>query len=343
MKNVTTIGIDLAKNVFQIHGADKRGNKVFTKRLSRAKFPVFMANQKPCLVGMEACGGSHHFARVLSQFGHDVKLMSPQYVKPYVKTNKNDANDAQACAEAVTRPSMRFVTVKSIEQQEIQSMHRIRSHYVKRRTGLMNMVRGILTEYGIVFAKGEAALKKGLQGLLEPEQDTLPPTLKATIPSLYNDLKQLDKQIDDYTKQMKKLGQQNEDARLLQSIDGIGPINATALLAKIGAGTEFKNGREVAANFGLVPRQNSSGQKQRLSGISKRGDRYVRTLLIHGARACVSAALAKEKTDAHSLWIRNLVLRVGKNRAAVAVANKNARIAWSMLQSKEKFNPNMAH
>ena len=322
---VATIGIDTSKNVFQIHGMDEKGRCVLTKRLSRDKFTSFMASLDPTLIGMEACGGSHHWARILKSQGHEVKLMSPQYVKPYVKTNKNDQNDAEAIAEAVTRPSMHFVSPKSIEQQDIQALHRIRQRLIEQRTALSNQIRGLLTEYGIVFPQGISHVRKKLPEVFAKEKSTLTDLGQNIFAQLYEELKGLDTRIKDFDKRIEKTCQQNEVCQRLIKVEGVGPLTATALVAAVGDVHVFKNGRQMSAWLGLVPRQRSSGQRHVLLGISKRGDSYLRTLLIHGARSVVR--IAKEK----GCWLMGVVDRRGTNRACVALANKNARILWALM------------
>lgn len=345
MENVTTIGIDLAKNVFQVYGTDSRGNKVFDRQLRRSKLSEFMVQQPRCLIGMEACGGAHYWARCFETMGHEVKLMSPQYVKPYVKTNKNDSADAQACSEAVTRPSMRFVSIKTVNQQEIQSVHRVRSHFVGQRTALMNQIRGLLAEYGVVTGQGKAALVKKLREVTHEEGRVLTVTSQRLMGELSRELTHLDEQVAFYTKHLKKLSEEDERCVRLQSIPGVGPLSASAYVAKVNDGSEFKRGRDVSAYLGLVPKQHSSGGKEKLGGISKRGDRYLRCLMIHGARAVAKVVMADKdnKQDAHSVWIRELIGRCGINKAVVAIANKNARMAWALLRNGTTFEPKRAH
>ena len=281
--NITTVGIDLAKNVFQLHGVDHQGQITVQKKITRNKLPEFLANLPPCLIGLEACGGSHYWARKFSQMGHQVKLMSPQFVKPYVKSNKNDAVDAQAICEAVTRPTMRFVAPKTIEQQDIQSLHRIRSSFVKQRTALINQIRGLLAEYGIIIAQGIAQVRKKLPEILEDANNDLSFYGRQLFNELLSTLQDLDKKVDHYNQQVEIVCKNNEICQRLIKIEGIGALTATALVASIGDAQVFKNGREMSAFIGLVPKQHSSGGKTRLLGISKRGDRYLRCLLIHGA------------------------------------------------------------
>jgi transposase len=350
MTELTIIGIDIAKNYIQIHGATDKGKMVFKKRTSREKFLPFMVNKPRCLVGMEACGGSHYWAIELIKLGFDVKLMSPQKVKKYAEHNKNDEKDAEACAEAVGRANMLFVPIKTATQLEIQSVHRVRSYYVRQRTALMNMIRGLLLELGIAIPKGASALLKRLSLLCDADICQLSEKNKALFQALYEDLKKLDGAIEVYTAQLKELSKEDELCARIQTIEGIGPISATALIAKIGNGNEFKKGRDLSAYLGLVPKQHSSGETQLLLGISKHGDRYIRQLLIHGGRSAVQAAKRKNKItglyrkqDAHSQWIRKLTERVGMNKASVAVANKNARMVVALLKNKTTFEARLAH
>jgi transposase len=350
MKDITIIGVDIAKNFIQIHGQDSRGKLLLKKRLSRERFLPFMANLPKCLVGMEACGGSNHWAQKLLELGFTVKLMSPKKVKQYVDNHKNDAKDAAACAEAVNRANMKFVPIKTKEQMEIQAIHRIRSFYVKQNTALMNMMRGILLEFGIAIPKGKAKLIKVMQVLLDFDNCQLSGKLKNACQALYDDLKKVNEEIERYKQLLENIAKQDECCQRLSSIPGIGPITATAVVAKIGNGSEFQKGRELSAYLGLVPKQQSSGEKQVLLGISKHGDRYIRQLLIHGGRSTVRAVMIKnkksglfEKQDCHSQWLRELVDRIGTNKACVALANKNARVIVAVLKNKTTFNHELAH
>jgi transposase len=333
---ITTIGIDLAKEVFQVHGVDERGKAVVRKQLRRKDMAKYFANLEPCLIGMEACGSAHHWARKLSGYGHTVKLMAPQFVKPYVKTNKNDVADAEAICEAVTRPNMRFVAVKNVEQQAILAVHRARQGFVKARTAQGNQIRGLLSEFGIVLPKRIAAITQGMPEILEDAENGLPGAMRRLLERLTENLKEMDRHVKDLEAQIRSWHNENEDSKKLEAIPGIGPITASAIVASVGDAREFKNGRQLAAWIGLVPKQNSSGGKQALLGISKRGDTYLRTLLIHGARAV--ARFAEKKAEPQS-WLRELMARRNKNVAAVALANKNARIVWALLSKGGTFRP----
>jgi transposase len=296
---ITTIGLDIAKQVFQVHAADAEGRVVLRKRLRRNQLTAFFANVPPCVVRLEACCGSHYWVRVLSRYGHTVRLIAPQFVKPYVKSNKNDANDAEAISEAVSRPHMRFVPAKSVEQQDIQSLHRVRSRMVSSRTALANQIRGLLSEYGIVLPQRVSQLRRGLPVILEDATNELTAFSRRLFASLHDELLSLEEKIAALDKQIEAVHRTSEPCQRVAAVEGIGPLTATALVAAISDGKAFKNGRQFAAWLGLVPRQHSTGGKARLLGISKRGDPYLRTLLIHGARSVVCRAGCK--TDRRSL------------------------------------------
>jgi len=336
---ITTIGVDLAKEVFQIHGVNAHGKTMLRKQLRRNKMTKFFANLEPCLIGMEACGSSHHWARKLGEFGHTVKLMSPQFVKPYVKTNKHDMADAEAICEAVSRPNMRFVPSKNVEQQAILSVHRARQGMVKARTAQANQIRGLLSEFGIVMPQGIRSISKRIPDILEDAENSLPGILRKLLERLNDHLKELNRQVEELELQIKLWHKGNEASKKLEAIPGIGPITASAIVATVGNAAEYKNGRQLAAWLGLVPKQHSSGGRQTLLGISKRGDTYLRTLLIHGARSVIR--FAENKTEPES-WLRKLITRRNKNIAAVALANKNARIIWALLVKGTTFHPNHA-
>ena len=350
MKDLSVIGIDIAKNVFQIHGTDSHGKRLFKKRVSRAGFLEYMRTLPSCLIGMEACGGAHYWAKELIKLGFTVKLMSPFKVKKFADHQKNDANDAAACALAVTRADMRFVPIKTDVQSGIQAMHRLRSHYIKESNALMNTIRGLLAESGIVMAKGQTHLMMKLAALLDEECEQLSSVEKSLYRRLRQDLNRIEQELDYHMSGLEKLAKEDDACQRLQTIDGIGPLSATAIVAKIGNGSDFQKGRDLSAFLGLVPSQHSSGNKQVLSGITKHGDRYIRQLLVHGGRACVYAASRLNKStgefrknDPHSVWIRELAGRIGVNKASVAVANKNARMVVAILKNKTTFRPEMAH
>lgn len=332
---IKVLGIDLAKNKFELCGVDDVGKVVLRKTLSRFKLTEFVQKLPLCLIGMEACGGAHYWGRKFQSFGHTVKLMNPAYVKAYVKTNKNDRNDAEGICEAVSRPTMRFVAVKSVEQQDIQSIHRVRSGLVRRRTVLANQIRGLLAEYGIVIAQGISVLFRTLPHILEDAENGLTVLMRELIADAQIQLQAVNDQVKSYTKKLKQLCSQSEVCTRLKEIPGVGELSATALVSSIGDAKLFKNGRQLAAWLGLVPKQKSSGNKQILLGISKRGDAYLRQLLIQGAQALLRHAA--NKIDKHSLWLKQLIARVGKNKTAVALANKNARMVWALMAKQENY------
>lgn len=336
--NVKTIGIDLAKAIFQIHGVNEYGKCLFNKQLKRAQMISFFANLPPCLVGMEACSSAHYWARKLQGLGHTVKLMAPQFVKPYVKTNKNDAADAEAICEAVSRPNMRFVPMKSSEQLAVLALHRARQGFVKARTAQANQLRGLLAEHGIIIPKGIAHIGKHLPEILEEYENGLPGTFRQLLERLGEHLKALDRQVQELEVQLQSWHRENVASKKLAQIPGIGPITASALIASVGDAKSFKNGRQLAAWLGLVPRQHSSGGKQTLLGISKRGDSYLRTLLIHGARSVLR--VAERKAQHANSWLAGVMGRRNHNVAAVALANKNARIVWALLAQEREYEAN---
>jgi transposase len=332
---VTIVGIDLAKSIFQLHGVNAHGKVALQKRVTRAKLRETIAQLPPCLIGMEACSSAQYWAREFQQLGHTVKLISPQFVKPYVKGNKNDSRDAEAICEAVSRPHMRFVPLRTVESQDIQAIHRMRRRLIKERTALVNQVRGLLAERGIVIAQGITKLRAQLPRIVEDLENELTPLSREVMRELYEEVVAVDERVARADALVQRVFTQSAPCQKLAQVEGIGPVVATALVAAVGNGKEFAHGRHLAAWLGLVPRQHSSGGKERLLGISKRGDRYLRTLLIHGARATVHHA--RRKTDARSRWIMSLEQRRGKNIAAVAIANKNARIAWALLTSNAEY------
>jgi transposase len=337
MKKLSVVGIDMAKQVFHLVGMDEHGTILVRKRLYRAQVMAFIAQLPPTLIGMEACGGAHYWARRFREHGHEVKLMAPQFVKPYVKTNKNDLRDAEAIAEAVTRPTMRFVPPKDVDQQDLQALHRVRERLMGERTALVNEVHGLLHEYGIVMPKGVAKFRQVVVEKLESEQDKLTPLSQEMFGKLVEEFVALEKQLAYYQEKLEALATTHPECQRLMTIPGIGPLSATALVAAVSDASAFKNGRQFAAWLGLVPRQHTTGGKERLLGISKRGDSSVRKLLIHGAR--VTLRWVGLKTDRRSQWMRQLLERRGKNRTAVAVANKNARIVWALLTSHQDYQP----
>ena len=335
MSKITTIGLDIAKSVFHMYAVNHVGRYIKKKLLRRKQLLAYMANLEPCLIAMEACGGANYWAREFIALGHQVRLIAPQYVKPYVKGNKNDYNDAEAIAEAAQRPNMRFVPIKSVEQQDIQNFHRQRERLKKERTALVNQVRGLLAEYGVVINKGVAAVRKALPEILEDAENGLTPLTREIFAELQEELWVIDKRFKQCEKRIQCLNQDNEVCQRLDEILGIGPITASATYAEAGDGKNFVNGRHFSAWLGIVPGQHSSGGRTVLLGISKRGNAYLRTLFIHGARSVLRHSA--NKTDRFSQWAQALLERRGHNRACVAVANKMARIAWVIMAKGERY------
>lgn len=334
------VGVDLAKNVFQVHGVDRKEKAVWRRRLARENWvKVLLETVEPgCEIGMESCGGAHHWARKLEQMGFTVKLIAPQFVKPYVKSNKNDANDAEAICEAMSRPGMRFVAVKSVEQQDIQAVHRVRSGLIEQRTAKANQIRGLVAEYGLIAPKELSHLRVALPLWLDDAQNGLTDRFRRLLNALWGDLLGLDARVGELDREIVLIAQSNPVAKRLQQLRGVGPIIATALVAAVGDGAQFANGRQMSAAFGLTPRQHSSGSKERLMGISKRGDTYLRTMLIHGARSVIRTA--NGKADRLSQWVTRLAERRHPNVAAAALANKTTRMAWAMLKNGTDYEPN---
>ena len=339
---LSRIGIDLAKDVFQLHGADRHGKAVWKRRLRRNQWlNVLLQRAEPgCVIGMEACAGAHHWARALQSHGYTVKLIPPQFVKPYVKSNKNDANDAEAICEAMSRPTMRFVAVKSVEQQDIQATHRIRAELKDQRNAKANQIRGLVAEYGLVAPLTLRALRTAIPCWLEDAENGLTDHFRTLLHGVQVDLVALDDRVLELDREIERLANSNEITKRLQQLRGVGPMVATALVATVGTAEQFHKGRQMAASLGLTPRQYSSGDKHRLLGITKRGDVYLRTLLIHGARAVVSQA--KHKDDRLSRWVTGIAKRSHTNVAAVALANKTARMAWAMLRNETNYDPDFA-
>ncbi|NIO62220.1 MAG: IS110 family transposase [Gammaproteobacteria bacterium] len=336
---ISRVGIDLAKNVFQLHGTDHQGKAVWKRKLTRDKWVQSLLDkiEPGCEMGMEACAGAHHWARVLQSRGFTVKLVPPQFVKPYVKSNKNDANDAEAICEAMGRPNMRYVQVKTVHQQDMQATHRIRSELMNHRKAKANQIRGLVAEYGLVAPQQHHCLRAAIPDWLEDAENGLTGMFRRLLYGLWADLDRLDRRIVELDKEIEHLAKSDPVAQRLQQLRGVGPLIATALVATIGSGTQFKRGREMAASLGLTPKQCSSGGKERLLGISKRGDSYLRSLLIHGARSVILHA--KHKEDRLSCWVRELAARRHINVAAVALANKTARMAWVMMTKDVDYDP----
>lgn len=336
------IGVDLAKSVFQIHGVDSHEKPVWRQRLTRERWLQAMLEkiEPGCEIGMESCGGAHHWARQLEARGFRVKLIAPQFVKPYVKSNKNDANDAEAICEAMSRPSMRFVTIKTIEQQDIQATHRIRSGLIEQRTAKANQIRGLVSEYGLVAPKELLSLRRAIPCWLEDAENGLTLRFRHLLSGLWGDLRALDERVKELDSEISVIAANDPSAQALQQLRGVGPMIATALVVALGDARQFANGRQFAASLGLTPRQHSSGGKDRLLGISKRGDAYLRTLMVHGARSALRTA--KSKDDRLSQWVVRLAERSHANVAAIALANKTARMAWAMLRNGTTYQPERA-
>jgi len=326
---VSTIGLDIAKNVFQVHGVDAEGAVLVRRQLRRRQVLPFFEKQPPCLIGMEACATAHHWAREIAALGHEVRLMPPRYVKPYVKRNKSDAADAEAICEAVTRPTMRFVAVKSAERQSLLMLHRTRELLVRQRTMLVNALRAHMAEFGVVARAGLPQVKELLATIADEEDQRIPPLARTCLKGLARQLLSLEGEIVAAEKRIYAWHRTNEDSRRLESTPGIGPITASALVASITDPQVFKSGRMMAAWIGLVPRQNSTGGKERMGGISKQGDQYLRWLLVIGAMTVIRHAKRRGTTDP---WLANIIANKPTKVAAVALANKNARVAWVLLR-----------
>jgi transposase len=327
---VAVLGIDLGKNSCGVVGLDGTGQVVLRRRLRRESVITLASGLVPCLVAMEACCGAHHLGRILRAMGHQVRLMSPEYVRPYVKAQKNDDRDAEAIAEAATRPTMRFVELKSVEQLDTQSLHRVRDRLVGERTALLNQLRAILLERGIAVPQGRRKLERYLAAMLECEDGQVSPRVRSLLEDMAAEWRELDRRIEAFDDEFAALAKSDDAARRLATIPGIGVLNATALVAAIGNGAAFARGRDLAAWLGLVPRQMTTGGRPRLLGISKRGNKYLRKLLVHGARAALPS-LSASMTPLGK-WISSLVGRTHKNTAIVALANKLARIVWAVLR-----------
>lgn len=335
--DITILGIDLSKEVFQLHGVNQVGKAMLRRTIRRSRLLEFIANLPPCLIVMEACGSANYWARKFKELGHHVKLISPQFVKPFVKGNKNDYQDAEAIVEAASRPSMRYVSPKTLEQQDLQSLLRIREGAIQMRTLLSNQLRGLLAEYGITLPRGLSTLRFFMVNLMDSnDQSTVTADFKQLLALQYTLLLNVDEHIKELNKKVELIATQRIDCQRVKQVPGIGSVTAVALASTLGNPNDFKNGRHFAAFLGLVPRQHSSGGKERLLGISKRGNSYLRQLLIHGARSVLTRI--DKKQDARSHYLKNLKSRVGMNKAAVALANKNARTVLAMLLKNEDFN-----
>ncbi len=340
MSKITITGIDLAKNVFHLHAVDSTGRQVKAIKLSRLKLTEYLHRSEPITVAMEACASAHHWGRLCQLLGHEVRLISPQFVKPFVKSNKNDRNDARAICEAAQRPDMHFVPVKTVEQQAVLSLHRVREMLIGQRTATINQLRGLLTEFGLTAPTGRRALHNTIPALLEDLMKISPTFLVSCIKQQWEHLGELDQRIDNVTTQIEMHARQSDVTRRLQTVPGIGPITASALEAYVGNATQFRAGRQLAAWLGLVPRQHSTGGKPMLLGTSKRGDSYLRRLLVHGARAVVASVRRSSNVQKQDKTIMGWLARKHMNVAVVAMANRNARIAWAVITQERNFDRN---
>ena len=335
MKNITVLGIDLAKDVFQLHGINEYGKKILGKKVKRAELPSLIGNLPSCKIVMEACGSSNYWSRKFISYGHDVTQISPQHVKPFVQGNKNDKNDARAIVIASQQDGMPTVPVKSIEQQDIQMNHRYRDSLVHDRTALANRIRGYLREMGIFLAKGLSRIRKEVPLIVEDAMNDLTDDMRAIIASCHKKVLELDKEIERYTRKIEHFSENNEVCKRLMQLSGVGPMIASIVYATVGDPLHFKNGRHFAAYLGLVPKEHSSGGRQCLMSISKRGNSYIRSLLIHGGRAVVKSV--DNKSDYLSCWVQRIKKERGYNKASVAVANKNARHMWAIMAYADKY------
>jgi len=332
---IETLGIDIAKNVFQLHGVNRNGGVILKRRVMRDQLVEVVAQIDRCTVVVEACTGAFYWARKFEAFGHQVKIISPQYVKPFVRRQKNDGNDAEAICTAARQPHIPFVPKKSVEQQDIQTLHRARQRMVNHRTAVVSQIRGLLLDRGFAIAKSITRARRLIPDILANFDNELTPMARDAIGELYDLFRDLDRRITSFDRKIDEVFRNSEVCQRIAKIKGVGPKTATAIVAAIGDGAEFKNGRHLAAWVGLVPRQFSSGDRKVLMGISKRGSQHLRSLLVHGARAVVRTA--PNKTDSNNQWVNQLRERRGFNRATVAVANKNARIIWAVLRTGEPY------
>jgi len=342
MTKIIRVGVDLAKNVFHIHAVDENEKTVWQGKYTRNNWIKAIVKRTPqtATIGMEACGSAHHWARELIKLGYEVKLVAAQFVKPYVKTNKNDKVDAEAICETINRPNMRFVSIKTIEQQDLQSMHRIREELISQRTAKANQIRGLTAEYGVFAPVGINHLRKCIPMWLENAENSLSFLFRELLQLMYHDLIALDESINNITDKIKNNLNSNPAALRLMKVTGIGPLVCSALLIDLGDGLAFNKGRDFAASLGLVPRQHSTGGRDRLLGISKRGNGYLRKLLVHGARSAFRHV--KDKTDPLSLWIKKLSQTKHANIAIIALANKIARISWALVAKNEDYDASLA-
>jgi transposase len=333
---VHVLGIDLAKNVFQLHGIDRKGRAILTRRVHRDQLLKVIGELEPCLIGIEASTGAFYWQRQFEKLGHTVKVIAPQYVKPFVRRQKNDPNDAEAICTALQQRNMRFVPKKTLEQQDIQALHRARQRLINHRTALISQMRGLLLDRGIAIAVSATRARRLIPKILATPNEELTPMMREIVTSLYAFMLEIDTRVKAFDRKINAIFKASTVCQRIAKIRGIGPKTATAMIAAIGDGSDFKNGRHLAAWLGLVPRQHSSGERRVMMGISKRGSQHLRTLLVHGARAVVRTAV--RKTDSRSIWVNQLRQRRGYNRATVAIANKNARVVWAVLTSGEPYH-----
>lgn len=342
MDKITTVGLDLAKQIIQIHAVDAAGRVVLRKAVRRERRLALLLRFPRCQVGMDACSGAHHWARELAKLGHEPKIMAAEFVRPFRKSlaAKNDANDAEAVCTAMLQPNMRFVAVKTVEQQGLLCLHRVRQGWMEERTALINRLRGLLAEFGVVLPQSATALHRALPTLIAEHEDRLPAHAQRCVQELIDHLRTLAARITTFDREIGQHAQSNDAAQRVAALTGIGPSTASAIVATVGNASDYRNGRQFAACLGIVPRQFSSGGKTRLGRITKRGNAYLRTLLIQGARSAMQAALRRPPTqrDRISAWIVQLAQRVGYHKALVAIANKHARIVWALLARGESFD-----
>jgi transposase len=343
MNNINVIGVDLAKNIFQIYGEDENENKVVSHRFKRKKFQEFMRQLPACKVGMEACGTAHYWGRYLEGLGHEVKIIHPRRVKAFIIRNKNDAKDAEGICDATKNKKIPSIPVKTLAQQNLTTLHRARSQVMRRRVQLVNHLRSQLAEYGLVTRQGFKSLRELVVEVLGGEHITLEQESLFVMQDLYEEWQRLNKRIQAYDEQVRRVAKGNKSAKKIMQIPGIGEMTATAIIAKVEDFTAYEKGRDFSAWLGLTPKEYSSAEKRRLGGISKQGDRYIRTLLIHGARAAITAIMNKGKNEtAYHRWIQATVERVGKNKAVVALANKHGRMIWALLRHGRELNLNFS-
>lgn len=342
MAKITRVGVDIGKSWFHVCAVTREGKVVWHGGLTRSRWLEELGKriEPGTEVGLEACGGAHHWARVLRQRGYRVRLIAPQFVTPYVASNKTDSADAEAIAEAMSRPKMRFVAVKSVAQQDLQALHRVRAEVLKQRTAKANQIRGLLAEYGLVVVQTLSALRRAIAVWLADGENGLSEGFRVLLSGLQGDLQHLDARVKELNSQLERAAQRDGVARRLLQLQGVGPVNATALSAALGDGSAYRNGRDFAVSLGLTPRQHTTGGRERLLGISKRGDAYIRKQLVHGARAVIRHA--KHKDDALSQWVNRLMLRRHTNVVTVALAAKTARIAWALVRRERDYDPTLA-